>query len=120
MDFCLTFSKNKMPQSFEKAVNFIKKNFHRDIPISELAETAGVSQSVLFKQFKDILGLTPVAYITSIRMDYAKNALKAHPNLPLKSIAPLAGFSSESYFIETFKKHEGITPSKYKKQNKLK
>ena len=117
IDFCLLINKNDIPRSFEIAVSYIKGNFNRDIPISELAKLSGVSQSVLFKQFKEILGTTPVAYITSIRIDYAKTVLETLPHLPLETIAVSSGFSSASYFIETFKKHEGITPTKYKKEN---
>lgn len=116
MDFCLTFNVNKTPKSLENALSYISRNFTRDIPISELSKAAGVSNSTLFKLFKDYMNTTPTAYIISSRIESAKLQLTSNPFLSIDVIANISGFSSTSYFIETFKKAEKTTPAKYRKE----
>ena len=61
------------------------------------------------------MGKTPVAYITELRMERAKNLLSQEPPLTVEQIAELCGFSDSFYFSKTFKKHTGLSPLGYRK-----
>lgn len=116
LDFCLTFNVDQLPKSLKNAISYISRNFTRDIPISALSKAVGVSNSTLFKLFKDYMNTTPTAYIISSRIESAKLQLISNPFLSIDVIAYNSGFSSTSYFIETFKKTEKTTPAKYRKE----
>lgn len=114
-DIGLHINSDRLPKSFEKAVSFIRSNYYRDLPVSEIAEYSKISESLLYKQFRNFAGTTPIAFINSIRIDWAKLFLETRPELSVAEIAKDVGFTSTSYFIECFKKSEGITPLKFRK-----
>ncbi len=116
INFCERNKKQIIPQSLEKALEYIKKNFYKDISLNELCNSVGVSRSTLFKQFKEFLNTSPVSYVNNVRINWAKSYLESLPNLSLESIAKDVGFSSTSYFIETFKSITGTTPAKFRKE----
>ena len=120
-DIGLFINADSLPRSFEKAVSFIKNNYFKDISVNDIAKYAGVSESLLYKNFKNIMNTTPTAFVTKMRLDWAKQFLESNPNMSIAEISDTVGFSSTSYFIETFKKQENTTPLQYKKYiNKIK
>ena len=64
--------------------------------------------------FKEYTGFAPHEYITQLRIYNAKYLLKA-TDLSIDEISRQTGFSDSVYFIQVFKKIEGITPSKFRK-----
>lgn len=79
------------------------------LTVASLAHDAGMSEVYFRKLFKARFGTTPTEYITSCRIEYAKELLKLD-YLSLSDIADSCGFSSASYFCRVFKKHTGSTP----------
>lgn len=112
----LHISSDTPTKSFEKAIAYIRRNYNHDLPISEIAQHVGISKSLLFKLFRKVAGTTPVDYINSLRIDWAKHFLDSSPDIPVSEIGKNVGFSSSSYFIECFKKKEGITPLQFRKE----
>lgn len=47
----------------------------------------------------------------------AKNLMQNKPDIRLKDVAELVGFTDAYYFSRVFKAHEGLTPSQYIKKN---
>ena len=64
--------------------------------------------------FKEYTGFSPHEYLTQLRVYNAKYLLKA-TDLSIEDISQQTGFSDSVYFIQVFKKIEGITPSKFRK-----
>ena len=62
--------------------------------------------------------LTFREWITSLRLEYAKNILKEHPEINIQKLAESSGFLSRSNFIKLFSEKEGCTPAKWKKANR--
>ena len=62
--------------------------------------------------------LTFREWITSLRLEYAKNILKEHPEINIQKLAESSGFLSRSNFIKLFSEKEGCTPAKWKKSNR--
>ena len=77
-------------------------------------ETAGeslhLSQSSLRRAFASHLGLSPVQYLTQLRMKRAVELLM-NSELSIKEIALLCGYDDEKYFSRVFKKRYGYAPS---------
>jgi AraC-like DNA-binding protein len=112
---------NSMPLTeFDKEVALGIKNIidaqpgvHYTIPY--LATKAAVSENRLKHLFKTFFKTTLYAYLLNRRMCYAKELLQENSKR-IKAIAKLAGFKNCSNFIRAFKKHNGLTPAKYRKQ----
>lgn len=102
------------------AINYIKEHLTENISIDKLVEKTSLSKSYFFKVFKNTLGLSPIDYLTSERINFSKNLMKT-TNFQVAEIAYKSGFSSPSYFSKLFKRHERITPGEFKKRisNKL-
>ena len=103
-----------LPQPIAKAKLFIESNYSRDISVLDISKAAGVSQSLLFRLFKDSEGLTPVELLRQTRIKNACSLLIAHPGLPLCDIAHQCGFNDQSYFCMVFKKERGMTPNTFR------
>ena len=99
----------------EKVRLVIEKNISDPaLSVERLAEELGMSRSQLFRKFKVLFDLSPNELIRSEKLKYARRLLlqKEHN---INEIADLAGFSSTSYFITSFKKQYGQTPARFLK-----
>ena len=92
----------------------IQERYTENITLSGLAEAHGISTGYLSSQLKAELGLSFSEYITSTRIQKAKELL-ADESLSVESIAEQTGYNDYFYFIKVFKKNTGISPSKYRK-----
>lgn len=97
-------------------IDYIYSHMHYRITAEELAAHVHLSVSYLSKIFKKETGTVLSEYIISTKIEKAKNMLQ-YSDLPLVDIANYFGFSSQSHFIQVFRKNTGITPHKYRKLN---
>ena len=97
-----------------KAQEFIRREYARDIPVSEIAEYAGISEGHLRRLFKQEMDMSVVDYLTEYRIRQAKHLLREHL-VPSSDIWKETGFSSSQYFSYVFKKREGVSPREFQK-----
>ena len=96
--------------------NYIKTNIHQKISIKNIAKQTYVSESLLFKIFKQELGVTPNEYIIKERLKKAKELLRN--NHTIKDVTYETGFSDTNYFTRVFHQYEGITPRNFQLKSK--
>lgn len=96
-----------------------KKYLDSNLTLSSLAEQIQISSSHLSRIINSELNTSFSNYINSFRIKQAKEWLlkPEFSNYTLISIGLEAGFSSKTTFNNVFKKHTGMTPSKFKKEN---
>ncbi|MNP27664.1 HTH-type transcriptional activator Btr [compost metagenome] len=81
-----------------------------------MAEAAKVSKFHLTREYERKMGVTPVGYLTEVRLSQAvKLRLSTSDNL--ERIAEQTGFSNANYFGKVFRKHKGISPGSYREKN---
>ncbi|CAM4339896.1 AraC family transcriptional regulator [Paenibacillus tarimensis] len=98
-----------------RTMKWMDRSFNNPVSLSMLPELAGLTPSSYCRAFKRVTGLTPGAYLTSVRLKEAKRLL-IDRGRTLKEIARSVGFQDELYFSRTFKKREGISPSEYRRK----
>lgn len=81
--------------------------------IEALAQEAGMSRTGFAVQFATKMGLTPMHYLTSWRMQIARRGL-VDEGLSVSEVARSIGYASESAFTRVFKKEVGATPAAYR------
>lgn len=81
--------------------------------VETLAAIAGMSLRNFARAFKQETGLTPAAFVESLRLDAARNRLEAG-GLALKVVAHECGFTSAEHMRLTFVRSLGVTPSQYR------
>jgi AraC-like DNA-binding protein len=78
--------------------------------IAELAAAAAVSRSALDSRFRQLLGISPIRYLTDWRMHIAQEML-ATTESTIASVARRVGYDSEEAFSRAFKRFHGCAPS---------
>lgn len=77
--------------------------------VEKLAETAGMSRAAFAKRFQELMGMTPMAYVTHWRMQKAYELLRAG-ELSVTAIAERSGYQAEAAFRKAFRQHMGVGP----------
>ena len=98
---------------FTKAVNYIRENIYEQITLDDLADAAAISKFHFSRLFKEETGLAPLEYVVQTKINLAKTILST-TNRTIADIAMDLGFSSESSFINAFKKRTGISPNRFR------
>ena len=104
----------------EKVDNWIKTDGYvqQGLTIKELSKILYTNRTYLSAYIKTTYKMTFREWITSLRLEYAKNILKEHPEINIQKLAESSGFLSHSNFIKLFSEKEGCTPAKWKKSNR--
>jgi transcriptional regulator GlxA family with amidase domain len=85
----------------------------RGLRISTLATEMGVSQQTLIRRFRAALGVTPRDYLQIVRVRGAQSQLRDTAR-PIYQIATLAGYDDLKSFQIAFRRHSGMSPSRYR------
>lgn len=99
------------------AQQYIRAHYKENMSIKDMAFELGVSHtylSTLFKRKKDI---TIKDYLINIQMEEAKKLLRKS-NMQISEIAVAIGYENEHYFSRMFKLKTGISPTKYRNNEK--
>jgi AraC-like DNA-binding protein len=80
--------------------------------VESLAEAAGMSRSAFAARFKELLGQTPLEYVTEWRMQKAIQLLERRDK-KLPEVARLVGYESDAAFSKAFKRVVRANPSEY-------
>lgn len=75
----------------------------------------GISFDYMRHCFKEETGMTPLEYLTQIRIEQAKYYLQNSSVYSIGEIANMCGFSDQYYFSRVFKKSLGCSPYDYKR-----
>jgi AraC-like DNA-binding protein len=91
------------------ALNCMHKNPAHAWTLEELAREAGTSRSVLAERFRDLVGTSPMQYLTQWRMLLAANLLR-RSNAPLARVAEEVGYLTDTAFSRAFRREYGLPP----------
>lgn len=94
--------------------DYISKNIHRKVTVSELSNHFHYHTDTINRMFKQNTGLSISVYMQTTRINHSKSLMQ-HSDLTLESIAELCGFNDRNHFSKTFKKITGCCPSLYRK-----
>ncbi len=101
------------PRRLQRVFQHIRENIARDLSVSELAQTVGMSQYYFSKLFKMSTGTTPHQYVMRQRVERAQEYLR-ETRTALAEIATLVGFETQSHFTSVFRRLVGATPKHYR------
>lgn len=96
------------------AVELMHAHMHRELALEEIARAAHLSPFHFARLFKKLTGVTPHAYLASLRAARAQ-ALLAETDLPITEIGARVGYMSSSHFARAFRQATGLSPRAYRK-----
>lgn len=106
-------NKDRYSPDISEAVSYIHAHLCENVGIENVAKYVGLSSARFKAKFKEQMGITPHAYVLSVKIDTAKAMLK-DPKNSVTDIAYQLNFSSSNHFTDVFKKYTGYTPSYYR------
>ena len=107
----------KRLDTFHHIVDYIEKNYMKDLSVPELAKEFNMSASYFAHFFKDYSGKSVIEFVNETRIQKAKLFLEKE-EIPIAALALRTGFSDLNYFSRKFKAVAGVTPTEYKKSLK--
>lgn len=117
LDFASRMRMLQKKQVYSKHVvicmEYIYENLNEKISLSDLAGLTRLHENYLSQLFKKETGKTVVQYIHEKKLEQAEYRLK-HTEESVLEIANDLNFSSQSYFIQVFKRKNGKTPREYR------
>ena len=93
----------------------LRSRINQPTTLEELAQWAGFSSQHLNRLFSRLLGVTPLQYLTRMRMERACELL-LEGRYTVKAIARHVGMSDPYYFSRVFKQYFGRSPSQYRRE----
>lgn len=106
------------PQSIDPrildVVNSLENDPSRPFHLPALAKMAGLSQSGLAKKFKAAMGVSPLDYCISLRMESVRKLL-LETDHSIGEIAFRTGFCDSNYLVKMFHRQYGIPPARYRR-----
>lgn len=108
--------RSKEDQEFvNKLVDVIHAQMAKDdIDMENIAAALSLSRKQLRTRVMSITGLTPVAFVLQVRLNYARRIISTQ-DLSLTAVARKCGFQNLSHFSKTFKQQFGISPMQFRK-----
>ena len=107
-------STNKeIPSSINHVLKFINDHFNQDISLDDCVKQSKLSKYYFTRQFSRYVGMTPIQYISNIRIQKAIELL-LNDSDSIEDVAKIVGFQNGNYFAKVFKKHTGKSPRSYR------
>jgi len=101
-------------QAVLTARRYIEENYRLPLTLEQLARMTYVNPYYLVHLFTEEMGVSPIRYLIRCRMEAAKRYLTV-TRYPVRQVAELVGYQSETTFQSTFKKVTGMTPGHYRR-----
>jgi AraC-like DNA-binding protein len=96
----------------QRSIEMIEDYQGKNLSLQNIAEEVDASRFAVIRAVNSAIGLTPVSYMTQLRVNHAKQLILE--GIPITEAAYQSGFSDQSHLNRTMKRHWGVTPGTYK------
>ena len=101
----------------QQLVQLVQNNyFDPSLNVSTIAQQLGHRPDELSRAFRQSMNMGPLEYIRSVRIKAAIDLLLSNPQLQIKRVCELCGYTSIDSFQRAFKRVTGTTPGKFRAQ----
>lgn len=104
-------------QTCARIKRYIDSNYPEPITLESLAAMAHLNKYYFAHAFTNAYGVAPIGYLNERRLQICKDLLQ-HTDHSIAEIAQSVGFSSQSYFSQSFKKNCHVTAGEYRKMTR--
>lgn len=101
--------RNRNRLDMNKIKIYAQEHFMEGLTLEQTAAVFYVSKEYLSKAFKAETGRGFAEYVTSLRMERARELILVY-KIPIKEVGAMVGYMDQAHFYKAFKKYFGITP----------
>lgn len=94
-------------------MKYINTCYSENITLKDVAKVVNLNPNYISQVFKRTTGTTFSHYLTNLRITHAKKLLTT-TNISINDVSIQSGFNDYFYFLKTFKKYTGKTPSEFR------
>ncbi len=105
------------PDRIKAVSKYIDKHYMEPMSNKTLAQLVHVSESRFIHLFKEEMGMSPLKYINTVRLNKAKHLLE-DGECSVMEVAALVGFSDYNHFGRMFRESFGCTPVQARRNGK--
>lgn len=102
-------------QELLPVVRHIEQHYADHISMADMAALAGLSTTHFNRRFRQLLRMTPMQYLRTVRVQAAEQLLTTTAR-DLADIALAVGFTDQSHFTRRFRQTTGLTPQAYRQR----
>jgi AraC-like DNA-binding protein len=102
-------------QELLPVVRYVEQHFADRISMAELADLAGLSSTHFHRRFRQLLRMTPMQYLRTVRVQAAEHLLTT-TSRELSDVGLAVGFTDQSHFTRRFRETTGLTPHAYRQR----
>jgi len=104
-------------EDIQKIIELMYKSYNKNYSVEDYAKFCNLSLYRFIHKFKQFTGMSPLDYITNIRINTARDLL-VNSAFNISEVALLIGYDNPLYFSRVFKKLTGLCPSRFKDSTK--
>ncbi|MBQ8092620.1 MAG: helix-turn-helix transcriptional regulator [Clostridia bacterium] len=97
-------------------LQFIHDHYAEQITLSDIAQSALISESECLRCFKSTIGHPPIQFLKQLRVRKAAELLVSS-NLKINEISDRCGFQDSGYFTRAFRELKGMTPNQFRQSS---
>jgi AraC-like DNA-binding protein len=102
------------PEQITKAVLYVQNHYFNEMTLDDIVNASGISKYHFTRLFHRTTNMTPIQYLTKIRIDKAVELLRMS-NLTVEEISRNVGYSNGNYFNKVFRQIVGTSPGQFRK-----
>ncbi|MBS7008977.1 AraC family transcriptional regulator [Anaerostipes sp.] len=106
---------NGSDEKIKSMMQFVQEHYAQKLTVLQIASAAYISERECFRIFRQNLGMTPLEYVKSFRIQQACIML-SDLNMSISFIGQSCGLGSSSYFAKAFREALGCTPKEYRRK----
>lgn len=107
-------SPNDLSFQISKTLSYIQTQYADPLTLNDIAAVSGYSRYYFLKQFQNELHMTPIQYLTKVRVQKAADLLLA-TTYSVNEIAVKVGYANANYFNKVFRKAVGMSAGKFRR-----
>ena len=104
---------NRKYERLSAVIERMNAEYDRDVSVGEYAAMCAVTREYFIHLFREYTGMSPLAYLTRVRMSRARDLLSSS-TLSVSEIAAAVGYDNPLYFSRVFKNQTGLSPSAFR------
>ena len=109
---------NRVSEALGQIIKAATENFSdSEFNITDALNKSGYAEDYIRAKFRERTGLSPIAFLTNVRITHAKKLFEIYSSsISVSQVAEKCGFDDLIYFSKRFKQAVGVSPDRYRKE----